>query len=604
MIQSMKNKKLHLGMHILFTVLWLTNLRDTDSYFSVYCLVAAGSLYAMVSDGDTAEKLSPGIQIGGLIFAAILALAPVLANYSMLERLRQPSQLSDSTNYMLSAVEYAVTYLTGIGIFYRIILYFSRRVLFPRETAGFRGGRPGLVFLISFGVILSIDLLYLFAVVYPGNLSHDTMAQIGQMHSGRFNNFTPYWHTRLLQALMSLGYWIFGNVNAAAAVVNVFQSMLMAAIFGYTVMTMYERKLPKIWLLIGFCMYAFLPYNISFSCSIWKDVIFGGAVLLTITAMYRIQNALGSHPVLDQILLGAGILLSSIARTNGWYVMLLSFLILVLVLRREIRRMVIPWVLVLLVSGIMNGPVLSSMGIKNIHYVETISVPIQQIARVVTEGGKISQEDLQLLDQVVDVEQIPEIYWDITADPIKDAIRGKNPDYLVQHKNQYIKLWLRVGKDNPGLYLKAWVDVTKGYWNGGYDYYTYAEYIADNEYGLEVQVSPNPIWKGMKAWFALTRETILFEPFLSIGLMAWLIQLAFYLNVICRRKEAVLHVPLLVIMLGLWIGAPVYSEFRYMYPLFAAYPLLFPSAVYGKPEKKTEEAPADCGEKICAETVK
>ena len=569
-------------IHLVLTVLWLTNLSGTDSYFSIYCLTAAASLFCLSENRDRPFPRGKKALGGGLFFVMMLSLAVLLANYKLFYMAREITNLSNRMNHILGMLEGVVTFLAGIPIFYQILKYFVIRTGQGGYEKTYEAKHPGRFFLLTALMILLIDLTYLFLVVYPGNLSHDTMSQLWQIETGTYNNFTPFWHTQLIRIFMGLGYSLFGTANAAAATFCVVQILVMAFAFAYAMMTLYEIRVPKFFLGISLFMYALLPYNIAFSASIWKDVLYGGAVLLTLAAMYRSMKNVGSHPILDRVVMIFGGVLTCMARTNGVYVMMLTFVILVLTLRKRIRKVLIPWMIVGILGCVMNGPILSAMNIDHIKKVETLSVPLQQVARVVAEEGDISEGDRVLLEKVVDLDSIPEIFWDITVDPVKDALSDGDPDYFFSHKMDYLKLWLRVGTQNPGIYLKAWIDLTRGYWNGGYDYYTYAEYIADNPYGLETKAAQGMIWRLCKSYFAFTRETILFEPMLSIGLMVWLTFLSFYLCVINRKGEAVLYVPLLIIVVCLWVGAPVYSEFRYLYPLFTLFPLLFPIMLYGE----------------------
>ena len=41
-----------------------------------------------------------------------------------------------------------------------------------------------------------------------------------------------------------------------------------------------------------------------------------------------------------------------------------------------------------------------------------------------------------------------------------------------------------------------------------------------------------------------------------------------------KQQEKVLAVPLLIILAGLWVGTPVFSEFRYAYPVFLTLPVI------------------------------
>ena len=579
-MKQLKSRKGLMLLQLVAVMFWLTNLSKTDSYFSIYALTAAASLFCLSENGETPFPGSKKALAGGFLFVFFLSLAPVLGNLPLFEMARDITDLSDHKNHLLGILEGCLTVLAGIPIFYQILKDFALRCCRPAITPSYKGDHPGRVFLLTFGLILLIDLTYLFVIAYPGNLSHDTMGQLGQIQSGVYNNFAPFWHTQLIRLFMGLGYSLFGSANAAAATFCVVQIFLMAATFGYAMMTLYESRVPKFWLAVSFFLYVLMPYNIVFSASIWKDVPYGASLLLVTASMYRLLRNVGKRRKTDLVVLTLGGILSCMARTNGAYVMGAAFLILLLVMRKRIRTVLIPWIIIAVLGGIMNGPVLTALHIQHIRPTEVLALPLQQVARVIWEDGEISAEDMEKIRKVADVEKIQEVFWNITVDPVKGVVRETDPQYLLDHKQEYIALWLRLGLQNPEIYLKAWADLTKGYWNGGYDYYFFAEYIADNPFGLERDISGGPVWALSRIYFALTRETVLFEPLLSIGLMVWLTFLGFYLCILRKRKEGILYVPLLIITVCLWIGAPVYSEFRYVYPLFTCFPLLFPVTLH------------------------
>ena len=59
--------------------------------------------------------------------------------------------------------------------------------------------------------------------------------------------------------------------------------------------------------------------------------------------------------------------------------------------------------------------------------------------------------------------------------------------------------------------------------------------------------------------------------------------LAAALGALCAYGVQLL-VPVLVLVVGLWLGTPVYSEFRYAYPIILTAPLVLMTTLYS-PEK-------------------
>ncbi|MBQ3615539.1 MAG: hypothetical protein II993_06030, partial [Anaerotignum sp.] len=99
-------------------------------------------------------------------------------------------------------------------------------------------------------------------------------------------------------------------------------------------------------------------------------------------------------------------------------------------------------------------------------------------------------------------------------------------------------------------------------------------------YGVEKSVGGNPIASLFRLYFGLSRHLIFFEPLHSIGLHVWVFLLCFVLNIRSRRELWIICVPLLLLLVGMWLGTPVFSCFRYVYPLFISMPLIVSTSVW------------------------
>ena len=76
------------------------------------------------------------------------------------------------------------------------------------------------------------------------------------------------------------------------------------------------------------------------------------------------------------------------------------------------------------------------------------------------------------------------------------------------------------------------------------------------------------------AWFRYFDKLDMFKPLVSIGRHVWGLIVCVLVNFLKKRQEAFLGIPVLVLVIGLWLGTPVYAEFRYAYPLFLTMPLI------------------------------
>ena len=436
------------------------------------------------------------------------------------------------------------------------------------------GGSILFVFFLSFLAIASVYLLYLFFARYPGYLTKDSLSTVGQtLGTVPYNNIMPFWHTVSVGVWIRLGLFLFSDINAGIALTHCMQILLMAACFSYTLVTLYQNRTPGLVLAGVFFLYAAMPYNICYSVTLWKDVPFSVCVLLFVTSLYRLLSRTGKS--WEYIPLVVGILGFALLRTNGWYAFAATVLTLVFVFRRRYKKLLRTLLSILVFSWVLINPFLDALGIQKTDFVEALAVPFQQLARVVADGYSLSEEEKATLDQVFYVDQIPDLYEPWLADPIKfSAFRSENRQAIEENIGTYIRLYLRLGMRYPGAYLKAWIDQTKGYWNAGYRYSIYPGGVRENDFGITEMYGDNLISRGFDWWFACFDDNVLFQPLVAIGLQAWGLIACTLINVLKKRREALLCVPILVLLIGLWLGTPVYSDFRYAYPFFLTLPFL------------------------------
>lgn len=564
----------------IFIFIWLSVLSVlsvTDTYYSVYVLCAAGAFLCMMDHYRTGSSCTGKQKRGLYLFAGLFSASAVLANYALFEPLTVLQNVFDGTCCLVG----------GFFVGYEILRYLLEKAPWTVE-AGERN-HPGRVFLAVFVSVAVIDLLYLLFALYPGVLTTDSITTMKQvMRDSRFNNIMPFWHTVTVKLFVDLGLAIFGEMNAAVAFFHGAQILFVAACFGYVIMTMYQRGVPGWFLVSVFAVYAFQPHNIVYSVTLWKDIPFAAAGLLFITAFYRLLKDIGKSKKLNYAFLIAGAMGFSLWRTNGWYAFLATVVILFFLLRKQKKLLLFIMCAVLILCWILINPVLDAMNVRETNFVEAFAVPMQQIARVVSEGRELTEEEEDLLWEIFWMDKLEKMYDPQTVDPVKfETFQYDKVDYIKENAGTYLKLYLQLGLRYPGDYLKAWIEETRGYWNGGYFFWIYTKGIGDNPYGLELTLGDNIIAKLFAAAFRYLEKPVMMEPFVSIGLHVWGLIACTVINVMKKREEFLLAVPLLVLVMGLWLGTPVYSEFRYAYPVFLGMPLILATTLFegNSPEK-------------------
>jgi len=561
------NRKHLWALQAVLIFVWLTDLSpltETDTYYSVYLLCGLAGLACLLAN-RSAGKPPAALKI----FAGLFALAVVMGNYE----LYQPfSALQSKLNLVL---DLAGGYCVG----FQVLSAMHSRLPLRRDTRERK--HPAAVFWAVFGVIAVIDLAYLFGARYPGVLTTDSYSTVSQILNGNYNNTMPFWHTMLVQIFVKIGLTLFGEINRAMALYHVFQIFFLAAVFAYAIVTLYQIGVHRFFLGAAFFVYGLLPYNIVYSVTLWKDIPFGASALLLATAFYRLLKSVGkSRPNWAAFVLGA--LGVSLLRTNGWFAMLAVWVLLLVLLRKENKRLV--WVLaaVLAVSWVMINPVLWLLKVPKTNIVEAFAVPMQQIARVVTEERALNPEEEALLSEIFDLEKMKEVYDPQTVDPVKfETFQYGKTDYIREHKWEYLRLYLSLGARYPADYWKAWVEETRGYWNGGYFYWIYpAQSSQSPVLGIVHSVENRIVTAAFGAWFRSLEKPAALEMLYSIGLQVWIVIACCLVNALKKNRGWLIGVPVLVLLVGLWLGTPVYSEFRYAYPVMLTAPLILLTTLY------------------------
>ena len=105
----------------------------------------------------------------------------------------------------------------------------------------------------------------------------------------------------------------------------------------------------------------------------------------------------------------------------------------------------------------------------------------------------LTPEQSELIDQVIDRTYVKELYNPTFADNMKELVRAGNPQYLEDHKTDFLKLWISLGLKYPGDYLEAYIQQTNGYWYPD-SYYLVAE--AEGISATSLGISHTPLIRG------------------------------------------------------------------------------------------------------------
>lgn len=566
------------AFHIISLCVWLSFLTDSQAVFVPYLAVGLVAAFGLCKGREIVSAKREAIVMA--VMALVLSFAVSLSNYN-----------SFALGILPEAVKKVLFFTAGCSVFYNMLtlahhIFENISLLDAQETDRKRGWR---YFAVPFGIFAAVYLVYFFFAAYPGTVTKDSVWQIEQALSGEYSNHHPFYHTLLIRCFYTVGAAIFGNANAGVATYCVFQIFAMAAIFAFAVYTLYEIRVRRKIIAAVVCIFAFLPYHVMFASTVWKDVIFGGACLLLVTSLYRLRNSVGSR-ALNVVLFSLSCLLVCLMRSNGLFSFAILAVVLAIVYRKKQRLIPVIAISAILAAALLTGPVLKIIGVTPGDTVESLSIPLQQIARAVYDGKTLSGEQAAYVDSILGgADVISETYLDYLSDPIKELAREQGANAVIDaDKMKFVKMWLSIGLDHPESYLYGWVDQTKGYWGGRWDYWVTTSGVYQNSFGVYSLERSNIVSETASFVSNLIAYGGKVLPMLAAtAFYTWLYLILAVFHLMKKRKGFLELILGIAIILSLMVATPVFSEFRYAYGIYTMMPVVFIFALL-KERQETE----------------
>lgn len=551
---------------------WLFFLTRADSYYSPYLLIGMTACYYCFSNDDISRRgLKKGDKVILYVFSILLALTVILANY----RLFIPSLRGGRSDIIRIALLFfkAILFL-GCGIF-----IFREVLTGVVDADSIKAYMPSLksnkwFYIAMWAVIVLTNSVILIFSQYPGILTTDSKSQMSQLINHVYSNHHPYYHTQIIHAVISLGMFIFGDITKAVALYSLFSIVVMATCFIYVVKTIYDVTENLVLTLLVYVFYLIMPFHIMYSMTMWKDVFFGASVVCFAVSAYRTIRKIGNSRF-NFIALFFFSMGMALLRSNGWTAFLLSTIIFSIIFNKKQKKMILMFFVVLVVAFVLKHPVLKVLNVSQPDTIESLSIPAQQIARVIADGRELTEEQEAILSEIVDIEKIPGSYSSHISDPIKNLVRAKgNQEYITEHAIDLLKVYIQLGLKYPHKYVEAWIDETRGYWNGGYSYWRWSTSNGVEDLGINQSVK-SPVINALVHYYLAVWDSTPLELFLCIGLYVWIIVIMAYRVLKRKDMEAFfVTIPFLAVIASLMIATPVFSEFRYAYAVFCGLPFV------------------------------
>lgn len=540
--------------------------RKTTDMFTVLFFVTAFVLLGK----KAVPQQKKDCVISGLL-ACVLTAFYVLGNYEALS--------GGLTNKLFLLFYFGCTIAGLLSLFYEgvlAVLVNSTKVSLFEEKKSF----PIKGFWISAGVVFLCMVPFLLTN-YPGVMTPDSLAQYRQAAGiSGYNDHHPWMHTLLIEFFYKIGYGITQNTYSAIAFYTIVQMFLVAVSVAYVWSALYEMGLKKLYCILGIALFLIYPYNLIYGVTMWKDILFSMAVLVLTITLFRLHCFIKEGRTVramlrDWVLYVVCGFFMCMLRHNGFYAFLVLMLLLAVVFRRQWKIFIPLTAGIVCICFIIKGPVMDAADVEPGKYAYKVCIPLQQIARVITDGCELTEEETALLEKINTIDYIPENYQRGGADPMFAWVIYGDQQYLIDHQAEYFKLWVSIGLRYPGKYIQAFLDQTKGYWYPMDPEQVVYFGITENENGLVSQ----PVFSGpavVKFHELLTKLYTIFPLygiFYSMGGMLWIFLLLMAAAIRNRNDGAwIAGVPLLLLTLTLFIAVPLVADIRYGYPLLITVP--------------------------------
>lgn len=431
-------------------------------------------------------------------------------------------------------------------------------------------------------LILFVAYLPYLLYYYPGNVLIDSTIQIMQgMGDLPLTNHHPAIHTGIITLCLNFGHLLTNNYNFGVFIYTFLQTLATCLIFSFTIYYMARKDVPIAIRIFSLLFYALCPTIAFFTITMYKDIPFALFMLLLTICMVEIstntENFVKSK--LRMILTAIIVFGACIFRNNGLYAVVLTFLILLIAIKKYKLKVCATFFVGILMCLIVTGPIYNMLGIEKGSSKEAFSVIFQQYARLVKyEANNLTEEEKEIIYRYIPVENLGELYNPVFADPVKSSV---SEEAVEEDKITLITTYLKLALKYPKHTIASLICGSYGYYYPntlGWGVYTGVneeEFEGQaKDYGIKEQPLIQFTFLDKVNNFVNTRDIPIISMFLNIGFLFWTFVFGIIYCIYRKQYKLILtYIPVLCMWLTTLLS-PVFGEARYVYSLFTTIPLL------------------------------
>ena len=523
------------------------------------------------ADDGVQQDIITVASIFGTVFALFELCGYLLAQYNGFLPLQLYAAL---VQIVLNTVSLCLFFTVLLIMLFKATLNNQKDII--HECGLFRMRAWARIAVTAFAIFACWVIYYI--AFYPGIMTIDSVVELTQqLGDAELSNHHPIIHQLFIKFGLILGG---DSVTRGVGIQTLLQMIIMATIFSVCINYIASSGTKPILILLTFAFYALNPINAFYSITMWKDVLFGGFSILLMILLIKITDNENQNVLLISIATVATAFMFCTFRNNGYYAFVLGFPLYLLVNRKQWKKLAPIFVItVILVSG-YKFVLFNVAEVKKSASGEALSVPLQQIARVVKYDG-IDEEDenFAILREVFpNLEGLADLYVGDRSVAIKDE-KVFLSDIFSSDKVRYATAWVKIGIKHPVTYIEAFMKQNYGYWYTDVDYWIVTAGDCPNEYGVYFDEEHSELRNALANFASDVTSRQPVSILASVGFIMWICAISVAL--IALKGYGDKASPMFIIA-ALWLttlAGPIYCEFRYIYGIYTVMPILVVLAV-------------------------
>lgn len=554
------------------------NLDMANSFF--YVFVFSISLYFIILYLQKYKfKTKKLIIFESLLFAIFLQIGIIY-------------QIHGSITFIYSSIRNFLETIISVSLFTYLIYFFIPFLNIKLDNIKDRKLKSKVLnfidvhpFLSTFLVVFSVSVIYII-FFYPGSMSWDGLWQLDFYYGvTEFKDHHPALLTLFMGLLMDIGRWLH-NDNLGMFLYIFLQVIINALVYSYTILIMKKINTPFVIRFISLIFYAFMPLLAINSITYIKDTIFYLFFLLFFVYLIYHFYINSEDKKSNFIILGVLGVLLYLTRNTGFYIVLITFLVLFLVNLKRKKVALYYGLLCLFMLGVnfsYHEIFLKKLNILEAPVREKLSIPLQQTGRYLKYYPKdLSKEEKETLENVfmTSLKEIGELYDPNRSDNVKFQFLIYPTD---EELNDYFKVWFSMMRKHPIVYIDATLNNVYGYF-----YPNVINFIGEEIgfYDIEVDgwvnqdtfhFKRNNLEWGRNALKGIS-QTLVKTPVFSLlytpSFYVWIFIFLVFGLIPKRRWDLLCYfVPILMVIVCALVS-PVNAHMRYVQPILVSTPFL------------------------------